>query len=78
LLLTIAGALAAVGASTLCARIVLALGRRVLIAIVSAIAGRRVREKRFLRRSLVRNAAGTASRLFAARRGLRAPPSFVR
>jgi hypothetical protein len=78
LLLTIAGALAAVGASTLCARVVLALGRRLLIAIASAIADRRVREKLFLRRSLVRNAAGTASRLFAARRGLRAPPSFVR
>jgi hypothetical protein len=74
----IAGAFVAVGSSLAFARAAVALGERLLIAIVSAIAARRTREKIFARRSIVRHGAGSATRFVAAPLGLRAPPSFVR
>jgi hypothetical protein len=76
--LMLGGAFAAVAFAVLVARVVLALGQHVLLAIVAAIADRAPPANAFAFRRTAPPIAGAATCLVGAGRGLRAPPSFVR
>jgi hypothetical protein len=76
--LMLGGASVAVAVAVLSARVVLALGRQLFVAIVAAIGDRAPAANAFALRWTAPPIAGPSTCLVGAGRGLRAPPSFVR